>query len=63
MDLINEVDDVEAKLGLLETLSANLEGFSKLEELTEINTRLATLSKQVEYQTDPLIALVGIVVV
>ena len=59
LDLINKIDDVEAKLGLLGTLSTNLEGFSKLEELTEINTRLAALSKQVEYQTDPLIALVA----
>ena len=59
LDLINEMDDVETKLGLMETLSANLESFAKLEELAEINTRLAALSKQVEYQTDPLVALVA----
>ena len=59
LDLINEMDDVKTKLGLMESLSANLESFAKLEELAEINTRLAALSKQVEYQTDPLVALVA----
>jgi len=59
LDLINEMDDTKVKLGLIETLSASLEDFAKLEELTEVNARLAKLSRQLEYQTDPLIALVA----
>ena len=59
LDLINEMDDAKTKMGLMETLSANLEDFAKLEELAEVNTRLTALSRQLEYQTDPLIALVA----
>ena len=59
LDLIEELDDATAKLGLLETLSTSLEDLGKLEELSVFNTRLEALSKQLENQTNPLIALVA----
>ncbi|MDP7010623.1 MAG: hypothetical protein QF685_04525 [Verrucomicrobiota bacterium] len=59
LDLIEELDDAKAKLGLLETLSTSLGDFGKLEELAEVNTRLVALSKQLKNQTNPLIALVA----
>ena len=59
LDLIVEVDDSKVKLDLVGMLSTALEDFAKLEELAEVNIRLTALSRQLEYQTDPLIALVA----
>ena len=59
LDLIEELEDAKLKLELMGKISQSLEDFKELKGLSEFNIRLATLTQQLENQTNPAYSLIA----